>query len=404
MHIALFSRAWPMGFIPSGIVTYVSCLRAALLVHGHEVSVFAEEIDPENSDDNVYPVRNSLSRRLRGRFLKLTGRPRDDVFTWGEAIAESMLAVHRRTPIDVVEMEESFGWCSDVQRDLGVPVVAKLHGPAFLTATGREAESKLSIRRVHHEGYALRKIAAVVSPSQCTLDAAVKRYRHLPEVTDHVPNPVPQVDDTPQWCASRCERHLILFVGRFDHVKGGDLVIRAFAQILDQFPDAKLIFVGPDPGLLDDTGVERHIDEFAQAVLGSERLASMSYLGKRDAAEIGVLRARAQTTVVASRWENQCYTALEAMAQGCPVVGTNSGGTLEIIEHGVTGLLCRADDAGDLSRAISSLLGNLDLCERLGERARRWVRSAHAPDVLAERSVAVYKRAIVAYRRNDCRD
>lgn len=394
MHIALYARAWPFGHIPNGIVTYVHCMRAALMAEGHRVSLFAELIGPGDHGADVYPVARGFRRRLVGRLSRTMGGSGNDVFNWGTAIADAMARVHRRTPIDIIEMEEAFGWCADVQRLLDVPVVVKLHGPAFLTEAGPQARLPFTVARVASEGRALSKVAAVIAPSRCTLDAVVQRYGSPPGLLEHVPNPLLVADDVPLWSREGCERRTVLFVGKFDWIKGGDVMVRAFAHLLDRYPDAKLVFVGPDDGVADDTGTRIHLAEYTRTVLGAARAASVSFLGRLDSSRIEPLRARAAMTVVASRWENQCYTALEAMAQACPTIATDTGGMTEILDDGVTGLLCKVDDPRDLCRAMCTLFEDMDLGERLGRRARAHVLASHAPAGLARRAASVYERVM----------
>lgn len=397
MHIALYARAWPFGHIPNGIVTYVHCMRAALMAEGHRVSLFAELIGPGDHGPDVYPVARGVRRRLLGRLGRLAGSRGDGVSSWGEAIADAMARVHRRTPIDIIEMEEAFGWCADVQRLLDVPVVVKLHGPAFLTEIGQAATLPLTVARAANEGRALAKATAVISPSRCALDAAVQRYGPLAGLLEHVPNPLVLADSIPLWRCDHCERRTILFVGKFDWIKGGDVMLRAFARLLDRYPDAELVFVGPDDGVADNTGNRTHLAAYAQTVLGAARVKSMRFLGRLDADLIPALRVGAAMTVVASRWENQCYTALEAMAQGCPTVAPDTGGMSEIIDDGVTGLLCRVEDPEDMCRAMSTLFDEPALGERLGRRAREYVLAMHAPTTLARRTAALYERVVKDY-------
>lgn len=397
MHIALYVRAWPLGLVANGIVTYVHCMRSALQAQGHRVSVFAELVGPGDHGQDVHQVTRSLRHRMYSRVNRLLGRGVEEVFSWGDAIADAIAAVHRRTPIDVVEMEEGFGWCADVQRALDCPVVVKLHGPAFLTEAGPAASLPLTITRVAREGRALLAVAAVLSPSRATLDAVVRRYDLPPAHCEHLPNPLLIEPDTPLWSIDRCERRTILFVGKFDWIKGGDVMVRAFARLLDRVPDATLLFVGSDDGIAGEAGARMQLAEYVQDELGPARAASLRFLGRLDAAAIQGLRVRAAMTVVASRWENQAYTALEAMAQGCPTIGTDTGGMSEIIGNGANGLLCRVDDPRDLCRAMSELLHDDALCVRLGRNARAHVLATHAPDLLARRTVAAYERVIAQH-------
>ena len=112
-------------------------------------------------------------------------------------------------------------------------------------------------------------------------------------------------------------------------------------------------------------------------------------------------------TIVASRWENQASTVLEAMIQGCPIVASDTGGTSEIIADEVTGLLARPDDIDDLCQKIMCLLNDPARARQLGENARRFVLERHSVQKLARETVDVYRQAIsiakmrMGYRTGD---
>jgi glycosyltransferase involved in cell wall biosynthesis len=103
-------------------------------------------------------------------------------------------------------------------------------------------------------------------------------------------------------------------------------------------------------------------------------------------------------TVVASRSENQPYALLEAMLQGCPVVSTDAGGCPEIIASGVTGLLAKSEDAGDLARQILEIMEHPEEAAELGFAARRHVIDNYAPAKVADSAIEMYQRAIAGYR------
>ena len=105
-------------------------------------------------------------------------------------------------------------------------------------------------------------------------------------------------------------------------------------------------------------------------------------------------------TLVVSRVENQAYTVLEAMLQGCPLVCTDNSGTSEMIEHETTGLLAASDSPADIAAQIQRLLDAPELAEQIGAAARRHAMEMHAPDVVAARNVSVYERAIALHAQS----
>ena len=394
MHIALLSPSWPMLQHANGIVTYVHFLREELLRQGHRVSVFSGRVAPGFSHPDVHRVEPTRAYRLGRRLARLLGEGDPGPFGWGRLLAARLRDVHRADPIDVVEMEESFGWCADVRARLPVPVVVKLHGPAFLSLVEEEAATPMARRRIACEAAALPRMPAITSPSRDTLERTVGQLSLAPALAAVVPNPMTVGDDAGVWDAARCDPHTVLFVGRFDKRKGGDTVLHAFCRLLARRPEARLVFVGPDYGLSVDGGPLVHFDEWCARHLAPAQRARIDYRGSIPRAEIFRLRTQAAVTVVASRWDNQPNTALEAMLQACPLVAVRAGGVDELVEHRHTGRLARADDIDDLAAQIEAVLDDLPGAAPMGQAAREAAERRHALDRLAAQTIAVYRQAI----------
>lgn len=394
MHIGLISPAWPVNEYPSGIVTYVHQLRAQLVKQGHRVSVFANKIGRTNTDSGIHLVEPTIPYRIRRKLTWFAKGRSYDVFNWGRAIAATVNRVSRTDPIDIVELEESFGWCADVQKWLQCPVVVKLHGPAFLTLVEEDRQTELAASKIAMEGKALRQIAFIISPSQSTLSNTVAHYGLRPQLMKVIPNLLEAEPGLKLWNLEECDRKTILFVGRFDKLKGGDTLLLAFRRLLDVDGSLKLLFVGPDLGLTARDRPRIFFDEFRNAVFPEALRGNVQFLGQLPRNQIADLRARALMSVVVSRWENQGYTAIEAMLQGCPVIVTNVGGMGEIIHQGVTGLLVRPNDLDDLCGKMASLLKDPASARQLGENARRFVLEHFPGEKLAAETVDLYREAI----------
>ena len=399
MHIALFSPAWPAGRQPNGIVTYVDALATELRRQGHHVSIVSPDVDADVRDPDVHGVRLGLAERIASAFRIEALNRTPTIFRYGKAIASVFARIHSRSPIDIIEMEESFGFAGRVAHATAIPVVVKLHGPAFLTMTEQELQTAFGRQKVQTEHKSLASLPAITSPSRCTLSETLSHYELNPDIAAHVVNPVALAAGSPQWSRSRCAQDTLLFVGRFDAVKGGDLVISAFRRLLAARPELHLVFVGPDHGLHGPGGAMIHLREFIASFNDPGLAQRVSVRGVLSPAEIGALRAEAAVTLVASRRESQGYTALEAMLQGCPVVCTDTSGLGEIVEHGVTGLKARSNDADDLAAQVERILDNPALGDTLGQAARAYVAEHHSPATVVHQTLNVYRRAIALQGR-----
>jgi glycosyltransferase involved in cell wall biosynthesis len=238
----------------------------------------------------------------------------------------------------------------------------------------------------------------VISPSRDTLERTRARFGLSLEEAEVIPLPVPPIPNARLWRADGCDPERILFVGRFDRLKGGDTVIDAFVRLRRRHPRCKLTFVGPDCGLNDEQGRMWNILEYARKRLCGSDLEAFEWLGPRSREEIATLRTMAAATVVASRYENFAYAVLEAVSFGCPLVVTGVGGLPEIIEHGRNGLLCRPDDPDDLAEKLMSLLEDPGFAAELGAKAVEDSRRRFHPSVIAAKTLDYYQRVLKSVR------
>ena len=76
--------------------------------------------------------------------------------------------------------------------------------------------------------------------------------------------------------------------------------------------------------------------------------------------------------IIAAPSDNEAFSLalVEAMASGCAVVATRVGGMAEIVEDGITGLLVERDNSWALIAALSRLLTDKRLREKIGSVAR----------------------------------
>jgi glycosyltransferase involved in cell wall biosynthesis len=394
MHIVFWSPAWPLEHFHNGIVTYVHWMKRELERQGHRVSIFTNDLHPSATDSRVHKVRRSKWDRILRRISRRRLTMEQEIFGASTVIASAIKRLHRRDPIDVIEMEESFGWFADVAKRTSLPVVVKLHGPAFLSMLGEELDTSFGREKVEREGIALSAAAAIVSPCQSTLDQTIGRYSLRPKLRRHIVNPMTLSSEAPLWRLDSCDRNTILFVGRFDLRKGGDIVLQAFSRILTAGRRSKLIFVGPDVGLVAPDGNRIHFEAYRDSLFSAELRDQIDFRGRLSNREIAELRTQAMVTVVASRWENQGYTLLEAMLQGCPVVSTDAGGCPESVIDGKTGLLANSGDSVDFAAKLSSILDDPEKAAALGNSARHHVMDLHSAARVAAESLEIYEEVI----------
>ena len=404
--VALLSPGWPREAFANGLVSYTAEVRQALRELGIRVFVLSlQTVESADSEDVVPIVRQPGKQSPPARARRRLARALTGGLPWEPPVVIPLLRelerLHREEGLELLQMEEAFGTGRLVAPQSPVPVVLNLAGPWFLNglAVGRDRERSFR-PRVWREGVAMRRADALVAPSIDVLERTRARYRMPPTAGVVVPNPVSAPPAGFEWRLPRCDARRILFVGRFDRHKGGDLVLEAFGRVLDEIPDCRLSFVGPDPGFIDESGRRTRIGPFAGDCLADpQKRRRLEYLGLRPPSEIDKLRCESLVTVVASRYETFCYTAVEAMRAGCPVVAPDVGAIREIVLPGRNGLLFRAGNAASLADALLRMLRAPELAARLGGQARSDSAEHFAPELVAERLASLYADVIEQARR-----
>jgi phosphatidyl-myo-inositol dimannoside synthase len=166
--------------------------------------------------------------------------------------------------------------------------------------------------------------------------------------------------------SSHDKRPILLTVGRLDKSepgKGVDTVIRALPAVLRKFPDTLYLVVGRG----DQVGqLQRLAMEFGV-------LNNVQFVGEVDEAALRALYYDADVFVMPSRQEGFGIVFLEAMAYGKPVIGGNHGGTVDVVEEGVTGFLVDPSDVASLEERLIRLLSDKHLRSDMGLAGNRRV-------------------------------
>jgi len=172
------------------------------------------------------------------------------------------------------------------------------------------------------------------------------------------------------------QQKMILFVGRIQPLKGIDTLMKAMKRVTNQYPGWRdnlvVTIIGGDPN--PDSELERAEFERLKRLRADLGIGDLvTFLGAKDQDSLLYYYSAAEMVVMPSHYESFGMVALEAMACGTPVIGSDVGGLSFSIEDGFNGYLVPGQDPDMLADKIALLLKHPSLRDHLGEQAIRWV-------------------------------
>ncbi|MEA2705540.1 MAG: L-malate glycosyltransferase [Gemmatimonadaceae bacterium] len=174
---------------------------------------------------------------------------------------------------------------------------------------------------------------------------------------------------------------ILMHVSNFRAVKRVRDVIRIYSEVNRELP-CVLVMIGDGP--------DRPAAEEEARMLGLEN--SVSFLGKLE--QIAPLLAAADLFLLPSQSESFGLSALEALASGVPVVGTNGGGLPEVVREGETGFLCAVGDIPGMAAASLEILKNPKRWAELSRLAAADARERFSRDAIVTKYETLYRTSL----------
>ena len=215
-----------------------------------------------------------------------------------------------------------------------------------------------------HEGLLWRLSSRIVCNAQAIKEAIVPQYAIDPDRVTVVPNGVDADYFSPDTSRESSEP-TVIFVGRLVEQKDPVTLVEGFRLTLKRVPNARLVIVGNGPLLSSVEGLVRAYALESQVTL----LPGTS--------DILPLLRESWAFAMPSAWEGSPNAMIEAMAVGLPVVGTRVGGIPDLVDHGVTGLMCDAEDCVSFGENLAQVLLDESVRRSMAHNGREKVLARH---------------------------
>ncbi|CAD6516790.1 Glycosyl transferase group 1 [metagenome] len=183
------------------------------------------------------------------------------------------------------------------------------------------------------------------------------------------------------------DKKFILFLGRFNLVKGIDYLLNAYSQISSEQISQNIILV--------IMGVNFGYQDEMENLIKRLNLQDKILLLKKPSRE-DVISAyhSCEFLVLPSRWELSPLTPVEGFACKKPTISSKLHGIPYVIEDNVTGLLVEPENTSDLANAIRKFLKNPDLVTQMGNNGYKKVEEVFNSEHMTEKILEVYKSVI----------
>jgi glycosyltransferase involved in cell wall biosynthesis len=275
--------------------------------------------------------------------------------------------------------------------DVGIPSVATVHTLMVPAAQMSEAfgfRSTLIKLQCFLVSRVLEESLFAQVPIVCSVRAIdtteLKAYRVKPKsvvavgvgVHDSFLDPLDEVPESmPPY---------VFYAGRLDYNKGLLNLIQSIKHVVEERPDVRFVLAGSGrlQPILEDAAA-------ADGVAGYVEFAGQI----NDRAEMRCLHRRASVYVQPSSYEGLPASILEAMASATPIVYTDALGARQLITP-EEGVLVPPDRPQALAEAIVDILSDEQRRHRMGQACRDKVLANYTWDIVCQRILTCYERAI----------
>lgn len=372
-----------LSYVPaSGAPTELTYLTRLLASKGHEVSVYTTNMATRTS--KLYPTTEV--HEMNGvRMHFFDGRRLAGSFVYSPELFE---AVHR--DVDQFDIVHLYGYRS-AQTTVAARAAQRAGVPYVLTARGSipYTQGNAPFKRVFDwlVGNRLLRGAAKLLPFN-NFERQHYLDHGLPEAQlENIPLGIDatQYERLPPLGQFRARwrlegKRIALFLGRFNRIKGLDMLLPAWAEAVRQVPDLHLCLAGSDSGQLEN--VRRQIGELRIE-------SSVTIVGYVQGEEKLAALVDCDLMVLPSRFDLFPNVLCEAWACGKPVVITDRCGIADLVAEERLGLVAPFE-AQPFAECIVRMARDGEMAAEMGRRGREYVQTEFDSKKIADRHEALY--------------
>jgi len=389
MNLCLFINGHYPPFPHGGVGSFAADLAEGVVKRGHQVtciSLYHQQV--LQSEQPVIEFRDGVKLvRIPRPFTNLPNRVRmtlEKIY-----LAKLVCELHRQDPFDIIEGEDGCGMLA-LGRLPHVPKVVRLHA----TSIYNDFVLNRKPSRLNHlfENLWIHRADHIIAVSDFVGKTTMnllkfghgKNYKVIHYAIDtDVFKPIPSI---------RTEAGLIIFTGVVAPRKGVLELLQAMNIVFSKSNSARLLIIGDDQYPHGRTAYKEQIIP----ALDQKYRHRVQFTGSKDRSQLPPLIQQAEICCFPSHVETFGIGIVEAMALEKPVIYMQTGPGPEVVQDGVSGILCDTFDPKAIAEKILYLFAHSNISKDIGTNARKRVLSRFEKKKWVERNLQFYSHCITS--------
>lgn len=201
-----------------------------------------------------------------------------------------------------------------------------------------------------------------------------------------------------EWNIENVEKHSIFTSQASYPIKGLHILLKTLYILKKQYPDVKLYVAGIN--ILENSTIVKKIKRSGYAkyigkiIQKYDLKEQVIFTGILDEEGIVDRYLKSNVFVLPSAIENSSNSLCEAMILGMPCVASNTGGTMDMLEHDKEGFLYPYTEPAICAEYISTIFENKEIALRFGKNARSRALKRHNIDENKNKTIQIYREMI----------
>ena len=375
MHFVYLTSEYPQPNVPhGGVGTFVQTLARELVKFNFKISVVGinkntsyEEVDDKGV--NIYRLPQSKEKFISG-ILNF------------KSINQKLKEIHKKNPISIIESAEM--GLAFIDKIPDIKYVIRLHGGHHFFA---ESENRgVNWWKAFQEKKSFKNADKIIGVSQYVVNHTSKYIDFETKKAGVIFNPA---NLTRFYKADNYKiiEGRIFFAGTICEKKGIRQLVQAMPIIQQHISNAHLVIAGREWFY---PKTKKSYTEYLKTFISDEMKDAIQFLGSIENTQVPIEIEKAEICCYPSHMEAMPLAWVEVMSMGKIFVTSNLGPGTELIQDGITGLLCNPLSPEDIAEKIIYAFKNREKMQQIAQNGRKYALENFAINRIVKQNIDFY--------------